>query len=180
MPSLRRDVALLSRRRCCAVASSCRRRRGVVVAPSLCRRRLVVTPRRRAVVAARRVVVPSSGGGVEASLLSSNLHSQFFVTSYFFLQPKSGNRRTSLRDRAEGDGSGKPTAWGAALRLTRRPTLSSVFWRVGTGRGHGLEYDGRPQCSPLQSQARPFFVGTCIYANVSRKQYHSLTFAGGE
>ena len=71
-----------------------------------------------------------------------NLLSQFFVTSYFFLQPKSGNRRTSIRDRAEGDGLGKPKAWEAALRLTRRPALLSVFWCVGTGRGHGLEYDG--------------------------------------
>ena len=121
-----------------------------------------------------------SGGGVEASLVSSNLLSQFFVTSFFFLQPKAGNRRTSLCDRAEGDGSGKPTAWEAAHRLTRRPALSSIFWRVGTGRGHGLEYDGGPQCSPPQSQVRPFFVDTCIHADISRKQYHSLTFAGGE
>ena len=109
-----------------------------------------------------------------------NLLSQFFVTSYFFLQPKSGNRQTSIRDRAEGDGSGKPKAWEAALRLTRRPALSSVFWCVGTGRGHGLEYDGGSQCSPPQSQVRPFFVGTCIYANISRKRHHSLMFAGGE
>ena len=29
-------------------------------------------------------------------------------------------------------------------------------------------------------KVRPFFVGTCIYANISRKRHHSLMFAGGE
>ena len=97
------------------------------------------------------------------------LLSQFFVISYFFLQPKSGNPRTSIRDRAGGDGSGKPTAWEAAPRLTRRPALSSIFWRVGTGLGNGLEYDGGPPCSPHQSHVPPFFVGPCIYAYISSK-----------
>jgi hypothetical protein len=32
---------------------------------------------------------------------------------------------------------------------------------------------------PPQSQVPPFFVGTCIHANISCKRHHSLAFAGG-
>ena len=115
-----------------------------------------------------------------AAIFLSNLLSQFLLCPLLCLHTKTGDCSRSLRSRTEGDGSGKPKAWEAAPRLTRRPALSSVFWRVDTGRGHGLEFDGGPQCSPPQSQVRPFFVDTCIHADISRKQYHSLTFAGGE
>ena len=97
-----------------------------------------------------------------AAIFLSNLLSQFLLCPMLCLHTKTGDCSRSLRSWTEGDGSGKPKAWEAAPRLTRRPALSSVFWRVDTGRGHGLEFDGGPQCSPPQSQVRPFFVDTCI------------------
>ena len=109
-------------------------------------------------------------GGVVGGFWSTRRTRPYFylICSHSLLCPllclhtKTGDCSRSLRSRTEGDGSGKPKAWEAAPRLTRRPALSSVFWRVDTGRGHGLEFDGGPQCSPPQSQVRPFFVDTCI------------------
>jgi hypothetical protein len=55
-----------------------------------------------------------------------------------------------------------------------------VLWGVGRGVGHGLGYDGEPQCSPPYFQDPSFFMGAHIHVHISCKQHHSLKFTWGE
>ena len=100
---------------------------------------------------------------------------------YVFLYPKTGDCSWRLCHRTEGDMLRKSMAEEVApSRLAQRPALLCVLWRVSAGLSNGLEYDGGLQCSPPQFQVPPFFVGTCIYANISCKWHHSLVFARGK
>jgi hypothetical protein len=103
-----------------------------------------------------------------------------FGMLHVFLQPQTGDRQQCLCPRTEGDGLSKPKAWEVARGFAQRPVLLCILWCVCRGCSGGVGDDGGPHLPPPKPQVPPLFVGTCIYANVPRKQHRSVGIVGGE